>query len=85
MEFRVGQVHAKCPGCGGKDFRQPEGDFSGPQVYYACTRCRSVSTYSKLVAQIGKETMRLRKEKASEAAEKRTAPPPRIIQSPRLR
>ena len=84
MEFRVGQVHAKCPACGGKDFRQPESDFSGPQVNYACTRCRAISTYSKLVAQIGKETTRLRKEKSVEAAEKRTQPI-RLPQPPRLR
>ena len=78
MEFRVGQINAKCPACGGKDFRQPETDFSGPQVNYACTRCRAVSPYSKLIAQIGKETMRVRKERSALAAEKRT-------QSPRLR
>lgn len=84
MEFRVGQVHAKCPACGGKDFRQPESDFSGPQVNYACTRCRAVSTYSKLVAQIGRETSKLRKEKAADAAEKRTQPI-RVSQPPRLR
>ena len=78
MEFRVGQIHAKCPACGGKDFRQPETDFSGPQVNYSCTRCRAVSPYSKLMAQIGKEAMRLRKERSEQAAEKR-------MQQPRLR
>jgi hypothetical protein len=71
MEFRVGQIHATCPACGGKDFRQPESDFSGPQVNYACTRCRAVSPYSRLIAQIGKESMRQRKERSAQAAEKR--------------
>ena len=64
---------------------QPETDFSGPQVNYACTRCRAVSTYSKLVEQIGKETMRLRKEKSEQAAEKRTQPAARIPQPSRFR
>jgi uncharacterized Zn finger protein len=78
MEFRVGQIYAKCPACGSKDFRLPDADYSGPQVNYACTRCRAVSPYSKLIAQIGRETMRLRKERSEEAAVKRT-------QQPRLR
>lgn len=78
MEFRVGQVSAKCPACGGKDFRQPETDFSGPQVNYACTRCRAVSPYSKLMAQVGKETSRLRKERSEQAAADRRLQPPRL-------
>ena len=78
MEFRVGQVSAQCPACGGKDFRQPETDFSGPQVNYACTRCRAVSPYSKLMAQVGKETTRLRKERSEQAAADRRLQPPRL-------
>ena len=71
MEFRVGQIKAKCPSCGGTDFSQPNGDPSGPQVNYACTRCRSVSSYSKLIAQIGKESMRQKKDRAAAEAAKR--------------
>ncbi|HET7670649.1 MAG TPA: hypothetical protein VFK84_09600 [Burkholderiales bacterium] len=75
MEFRVGQIKAQCPACGGTDFHKPDDKYSGPQVNYACTRCRSVTSYSRLIAQIGKETMRLRKERtavdAAAAAQKR--------------
>jgi hypothetical protein len=70
MEFRVGQIKAKCPACGGTDFNRPDDNYAGPQVNYACTRCRSVTSYSRLISQIGKETMRLRKERsAAEATE----------------
>ena len=67
MEFRVGQIKAKCPACGGTDFHKPDDKYAGPQVNYACTRCRSVASYSRLIAQIGKESMRLRKERTGEA------------------
>ena len=66
MEFRVGQIKAKCPACGSTDFHKPDDKYSGPQVNYACTRCRSVTSYSRLIAQIGKESMRLRKERQAE-------------------
>ena len=66
MEFRVGQIKAKCPACGGTDFHKPDDQYSGPQVNYACTRCRSVASYSRLIAQIGKESMRLKKERTAE-------------------
>ena len=66
MEFRVGQIKAKCPACGGTDFHKPDDSYSGPQVNYACTRCRSVASYSRLIAQIGKESMRLKKERTAE-------------------
>jgi hypothetical protein len=70
MEFRVGQIKAKCPACDGTDFIRPDDQYTGPQVNYACTRCRSVTSYSRLISQIGKETMRLRKERsAAEAAD----------------
>lgn len=69
MEFRVGQIKAKCPACDCTDFNRPDDKYSGPQVNYSCTRCRSVTSYSRLISQIGKETMRLRKERsAAEAA-----------------
>ena len=67
MEFRVGQIKAKCPACECTDFNRPDDKYAGPQVNYACTRCRSVTSYSRLIAQIGKETMRLRKERSAEA------------------
>jgi hypothetical protein len=68
MEFRVGQIKAKCPACGGTDFHKPDDKYNGPQVNYACTRCRSVASYSRLIAQIGKESMRLRNERKTESA-----------------
>jgi len=82
MEFRVGQIKAKCPACGGTDFSRPDDKYAGPQVNYACTRCRSVASYSRLISQIGKETMRLRKERSEAEA---AAPAVQKRQQPRLR
>lgn len=63
MEFRVGQIVAKCPGCGGTDFKPPEDEQSGPRMDYYCVGCGRASMYAKLVAQIGRESLRKRRER----------------------
>ena len=54
MQFRVGQIIAKCPGCGGMQFKIPENEHSGPRMSYVCADCGKASEYSKLVTQIGR-------------------------------
>ena len=65
MQFRVGQIIAKCPGCGGMQFKIPENEHSGPRMSYVCAGCGKASEYSKLVLQIGREAMRQRKTRLS--------------------
>jgi hypothetical protein len=55
MEFRVGNIKAKCPGCGGMSFNPPPDDRSGPYMKYACNGCGGSWTYARLIAQIGRE------------------------------
>lgn len=62
MQFRVGQIVAKCS-CGGTEFRIPAEQQVGPHMNYACVGCGHVTQYSKLVAQIGREASRQRKER----------------------
>ena len=62
MQFRVGQIYAKCS-CGSTQFKIPVNEHSGPRMNYACAECGHVTQYSKLVEQIGREASRQRKER----------------------
>ena len=55
MEFRVGQVTARCPQCEGTVFDEARGPQS-IQSKYRCTRCETEVTYSDLILQIGKQS-----------------------------
>jgi hypothetical protein len=72
MEFRVGDILAKCPGCGGTDFKPPETEHSGPHMGYFCASCGSATIYAKLITQIGRETLRRKKERLSGEPQKQT-------------
>jgi hypothetical protein len=65
MQFRVGQIIAKCPGCGGAQFKIPEHEHSGPRMNYVCADCGKSSEYSKLVTQIGRQVLQQRKARLS--------------------
>lgn len=58
MEFRVGNVRAQCPGCGGTDFMAPPSERAGPYMKYSCAGCSASWTYARLIGQIGRETTR---------------------------
>jgi transposase-like protein len=73
MEFRVGNIRAKCPGCGGTDFTPPPEEHSGPYMKYRCAGCGSAWTYARLIGQIGRETMR-RKGSGSSSSGDRLSP-----------
>ena len=70
MEFRVGNIRAKCPGCGGTDFRTPPEEHSGPYMKYACAGCGSAWTYARLIGQIGRETVKRKNDRLSPADDK---------------
>jgi hypothetical protein len=65
MQFRIGQISAKCPGCGGTQFNIPQDERSGPRMNYYCATCGQACQYSKLVMQIGREALKQRKARLS--------------------
>ncbi len=83
MEFRVGNVTAKCPGCEGTDFMPPPDGRSGPHIKYACARCGASWTYARLIGQIGREVRRTasgaKGERASPSEEKMTRSLPHFL------
>jgi tRNA(Ile2) C34 agmatinyltransferase TiaS len=58
MEFRVGDIVAKCPECGGTQFKVPPMEHSGPRMNYHCAKCGSASMYAELMGQIGREALK---------------------------
>lgn len=60
MEFRVGNIRAQCPGCGGTDFMAPPSERAGPYMKYSCAGCSASWTYARLIGQIGRETNKRR-------------------------
>jgi hypothetical protein len=65
MQFRVGQIIAKCPGCNGTRFKIPADEHSGPRMSYVCADCGKASEYSKLIMQIGRAALQQRRERLS--------------------
>jgi len=48
MQFRVGQITAKCPHCEGVEFSIPADERSGPHMSYLCNGCKRPVQYAKL-------------------------------------
>ena len=65
MEFRVGQISAKCPKCGATKFKIPREEHSGPRMNYECTVCGQPTQYARLITQIGKASLEKRKSRLS--------------------
>jgi ribosomal protein S27AE len=63
MEFRVGDILAKCPRCGATQFKLPDEELSGPYMKYFCASCGTSSIYADLIKQIGREHMRRKNER----------------------
>ena len=81
MQFRVGQIVAKCS-CGSTDFKIPAEEQSGPHMNYMCADCGHITQYSKLVAQIGREASRQRKDRLGTPSSEspRSEPGPAFLQ-----
>lgn len=72
MEFRVGDIIAKCAGCGGTLFEPLHRNASSsPHSDFCCASCKTQTSYSELIRQIGKETARRSKERLT-GSRKRT-------------
>ena len=54
VQIRVGEITAKCPECGGKEFAVLA---NAPARQLACRRCGTVTTRPKLLDQIAEEAM----------------------------
>jgi hypothetical protein len=64
MEFRVGDIIAKCSGCGGTLFEPLHRNASsGPHSDFCCASCKRQTSYSELIRQIGKESARRSRER----------------------
>jgi transposase-like protein len=53
MEFRIGRISAKCPGCGATSFK-PNGGPHGSLSKFHCAKCGEASLYKDLIQQIGR-------------------------------
>jgi transposase-like protein len=67
MEFRVGDIKAKCAKCESTQFKTPDEEESGPHAKYYCAKCNTTTTYAELMSQIGREALRRRREKIAVA------------------
>jgi RNase P subunit RPR2 len=76
MEFRVGKIIAKCPGCGGTQFETTADERSGPQMNHVCAGCGQTARYSQLITQIGREALRQRRERLAGEREQRLSRSP---------
>jgi NAD-dependent SIR2 family protein deacetylase len=56
MEFRVGQITARCEKCEGTVFEEQGRDSQRGQTRFSCARCGSEASYSELILQIGRQS-----------------------------
>ena len=76
MIVSVGDISARCKGCGGKDFRVADEGPVRLTSRMACTDCGQVTSYRELLESIGEEAMR-RANEALEKLRKGRRPPPK--------
>lgn len=57
MKLAVGEIEARCPGCGAKEFEAP-GQPLGSRSELLCLACGKSTTYETLVTQIGEQAMK---------------------------
>lgn len=57
MEFKVGQITARCAKCQGSVFEEQGRDGQRGQTKFSCAACGSEATYSELIMQIGRQSL----------------------------
>ena len=57
MKLAVGQIEARCPGCGASDFH-PGGGKLEMQSELLCVACGKATPYQALLNQIGEQAMK---------------------------
>ena len=60
MEFKVGQITARCTRCEGTVFEERRPDSGLMHSLFRCTRCGTETGYSDLITQIGATSRRAR-------------------------
>src|ERR1051326_2664880 len=55
MEFRVGQITARCVRCEGTVFDEQRREGRRGQTMFCCAGCKAVMSYSDVIAQIGQQ------------------------------
>jgi hypothetical protein len=73
MEFRVGQIIARCVKCEGTVFEEQRREGRRGQTLFSCASCKEVTSYSEVIAQIGQQASSRTRERLGAS---RTAPPP---------
>lgn len=72
MEFKVGQITARCVKCQGSVFEEQGRDSQRGQTKFSCAACGSEASYSDLIMQIGRQSAgRSRQRPASTKLEER--------------
>jgi len=71
MEFKVGQITARCAKCQGSVFEEQGRDSQRGQTKFSCAACGSEVTYSELIMQIGRQSSRARQRLAAPKPEER--------------
>jgi len=56
MEFKVGQITARCARCQGSVFEEQGRDGQRRQTKYSCAGCGAEVSYSELIMQIGRQS-----------------------------
>ncbi len=73
MIVSVGEVAARCRGCGGSDFIPAQaGEWQLASVF-TCTGCAAACTYQELLDSIGEQAMRRANESLAELLKNRPA------------
>ena len=58
MQVTVGDITARCKGCGGSDFESPSAGALRLSTELKCAKCGERARYLSLLDQIGEEAMR---------------------------
>ena len=77
MIVSVGDLSARCKGCGGKDFRVVDAEAVRLTSRMTCTQCGHGVTYRELLESIGEEAMRRANEALENLRKSRRRPKPR--------
>jgi len=56
MEFKVGQITARCARCQGSVFEEQGRDAQRGQSKFSCAACGHEVSYSELILQIGRQS-----------------------------
>jgi hypothetical protein len=77
MIVSVGDLSARCKGCGGTDFQVADGGTVRLTSRMTCTQCGHETTYRELLESIGEEAMQRANDALENLRKARRRPKPR--------